>query len=223
MSAAIFFTWQWGTILDLQYTYIYTKALPDRIFSSVRGSTILRVKPGLQVRIFYLFKMSSKMLISRMYIYIRNRWYFELINYGNISPNLHDFKLNYSICWIRVIIYIYIYMVFCIFNGICYSVKNEHQQFQQFHIKMFIKEGNITGTIGLLEYSICWFHVYIYIYMFWTYGIRLCFMHVIMDHSMHDERNSTSFAHSNGKNRNIWLRFCIEHQTKVIYIHGSNR
>ena len=43
-------------------------------------------------------------------------------------------------------------------------------------------------------------------------------MHVIMDHSMHDERNSTSFAHSNGKNRNIWSRFCIEHQTKVIYI-----
>ena len=40
-------------------------------------------------------------------------------------------------------------------------------------------------------------------------------MHVIMDHSMHDERNSTSFAHSNGKNRK---RFCIEHQTKVIYI-----
>ena len=111
MSAAIFFTWQWGTILDLQYTYIYTKALPDRIFSSVRGSTILRVKPGLQVRIFYLFKMSSKMLISRIYIYvyiyIRNRWYFELINYGNISPNLHDFKLNYSICWIRVYIYIW--------------------------------------------------------------------------------------------------------------------
>ena len=30
----------------------------------------------------------------RVYIYIRNRWYFELINYGNISPNLHDFKLN---------------------------------------------------------------------------------------------------------------------------------
>ena len=44
-----------------------------------------------------------------IYIYIRNRWYFELINYGNISPNLHDFKLNYSICWIRVILYIYIY------------------------------------------------------------------------------------------------------------------
>ena len=92
------------------YIYIYTKALPDRIFSSVRGSTILRVKPGLQVRIFYLFKMSSKMLISRIYmcIYIRNRWYFELINYGNISPNLHDFKLNYSICWIRCI-YIHIH------------------------------------------------------------------------------------------------------------------
>ena len=52
------------------FHFIYTKALPDRIFSSVRGSTILRVKPGLQLRIFYLFKMSSKMLISRMYIYI---------------------------------------------------------------------------------------------------------------------------------------------------------
>ena len=34
----------------------------------------------------------------RVYIYIRNRWYCELINYGNIS-------LNYSICWIRVYIY----------------------------------------------------------------------------------------------------------------------
>ena len=51
-------------------TIRYTKALADRILSSVQRSTILRVKPGLQVRIFYLFKMSSKMLISRMYIYI---------------------------------------------------------------------------------------------------------------------------------------------------------
>ena len=55
---------------------------------------------------------------------------------------------------------------------------------------------------------VCWNILFvgfmcIYIYMFWTYGIRLCFMHVIMDHSMHDERNSTSFAHSNGKNRNV--------------------
>ena len=90
-------------------TIRYTKALADRILSSVQRSTILRVKPGLQVRIFYLFKMSSKMLISRVYIYIytRNRWYFELINYGNISPNLHGFKLKYSICWIRVYIYIW--------------------------------------------------------------------------------------------------------------------
>ena len=97
--------------------------------------------------------MSSKKLISRIYIYIyiRNRWYCELINYGNIS-------LNYSICWIRV----YIYMVFCIFNGIFYSMKNEYQQNQQLHINIFIKEGIITGIIGLLEYSICWFHVYIY-------------------------------------------------------------
>ena len=79
------------------YIYIYTKALADSILSSVQRSAILRVKPGLQVRIFYLFKMSSKMLI----------WYFELINYGNISPKLHGFKLNYSICWIRVYIYIY--------------------------------------------------------------------------------------------------------------------
>ena len=70
------------------------------------------MKPGLQVRIFYLFKMSSKMLISRIYIYIRNRWYFELINYGNISPNLHGFKLNYSIRWIRVYIYIYGFLHF---------------------------------------------------------------------------------------------------------------
>ena len=138
--------------------YIYTKALADRILSSVQRSKNLRVKPGFPVRIFYLFKMSSKKLISRIYIhiYIRNRWYCELINYGNIS-------LNYSICWIRVYIIIYIYMVFCIFNGIFYSMKNEYQQNQQFHINIFIKEGIITGIIGLLEYSICWFHVYIYI------------------------------------------------------------
>ena len=51
-------------------TIRYTKALADRILSSVQRSTILRVKPGLQVRIFYLFKISSKMLISRVYIYI---------------------------------------------------------------------------------------------------------------------------------------------------------
>ena len=56
--------------------------------------------------------------------------------------------------------YIYIYMVFCIFNGIFYSMKNEYQQF---HINIFIKEGKITGIIGLLEYFICSFHVYIYI------------------------------------------------------------
>ena len=80
--------------------YIYTKALADRILSSVQRSKNLRVKPGFPVRIFYLFKMSSKKLISRIYIYIRNRWYFELINYENIS-------LNYSICWIRVYIYIW--------------------------------------------------------------------------------------------------------------------
>ena len=48
---------------------MYTKALPDRILSSVQRSTILRVKPSLQVRIFYLFKVSSKMLIPRIYIY----------------------------------------------------------------------------------------------------------------------------------------------------------
>ena len=42
-------------------------------------------------------------------------------------------------------------------------MKNEYQQNQQFHINIFIKEGIITGIIGLLEYSICWFHVYIYI------------------------------------------------------------
>ena len=63
---------------------------------------------------------------------------------------------------------------------------------QQIHINIFIKEGNITGIIGLLEYSICWFHVYIYICVFWTYGIMLCFMHVIVDHSMHDERSSSN-------------------------------
>ena len=77
---------------------------------------------------------------------------------------------------------------------------------------------NITGIIGLLEYSICWFNVYIYMCVFWTYGIMLCFMHVIVDHSMHDERSSSNFANFNGINRNIQLRFCIEHQTKVTYI-----
>ena len=61
-----------------------------------------------------------------------------------------------------IYIIIYIYMVFCIFNGIFYSMKNEYQQNQQLHINIFIKEGIITGIIGLLEYSICWFHVYIY-------------------------------------------------------------
>ena len=51
---------------------MYTKALPDRILSSVQRSTILREKPSLQVRIFYLFKVSSKMLISRIYIYTKS-------------------------------------------------------------------------------------------------------------------------------------------------------
>lgn len=47
----------------------------------------------------------------------------------------------------------------------------------------------------------------------------LCFMHIIVDHSMHDERSSSNFANFNGINRNIQLRFCIEHQTKVTYIY----
>ena len=55
--------------------------------------------------------------------------------------------------------------------------------------------------------------------VFWTYGIMLCFMHVIVDHSMHGERSSSNFANFNGINRNIQLRFCIEHQTKVTYIY----
>ena len=41
-------------------------------------------------------------------------------------------------------------------------MKNAYQKNQQYHINIFIKEGNITGIIGLLEYSICWVHVYIY-------------------------------------------------------------
>ena len=46
-------------------------------------------------------------------VYIRNRWYFELINYGNISPNLHGFKLNYSIISVgSVYIYIYVFLHF---------------------------------------------------------------------------------------------------------------
>ena len=49
--------------------YIYTKALADRILSSVQRSKNLRVKPGFPVRIFYLFKISSKKLISRRYIH----------------------------------------------------------------------------------------------------------------------------------------------------------
>ena len=36
---------------------------------------------------------------------------------------------------------------------------------------------------------------------------------------MHDERRSSNFANFNGINRNIQLRFCIEHQTKVTYIY----
>ena len=44
-------------------------------------------------------------------------------------------------------------------------------------------------------------------------------MHVIVDHSMHDERSSSNFANFNGINRNIQLRFCIEYQAKVTYIY----
>ena len=53
-----------------EFIYIYTKALADRILSSVQRSKNLRVKPGSPVGMFYLFKMSSKKLISRIYIYI---------------------------------------------------------------------------------------------------------------------------------------------------------
>ena len=38
--------------------------------------------------------------------------------------------------------------------------------------------------------------MYIYMCVFWTYGIMLCFMHVIVDHSMHDERSSSNFTNS---------------------------
>ena len=63
--------------------YIYTKALADRILSSVQRSKNLRVKPGFPVRIFYLFKMSSKKLISRIYIYTKSLilWTYKLWKY----------------------------------------------------------------------------------------------------------------------------------------------
>ena len=61
--------------------YIYTKALADRILSSVQRSKNLRVKPGFPVRIFYLFKMSSKKLISRIYTYI---YIYEIVDIVNL-------------------------------------------------------------------------------------------------------------------------------------------
>ena len=87
---------------------------------------------------------------------------------------------------------------------------------------MFHQKVNITGIVGLLEYSICWFHVYIYICVLnlWN-NVVLYACHV--DHSMHDERSSSNFANFNGINRNIQLRFCIEHQTKVTYIYRNTR
>ena len=53
-------------------------------------------------------------------------------------------------------------------------MKNAYQKNQQYHINIFIKEGNITGIIGLLEYSICWVHVYIYIYRFSASSMDYC-------------------------------------------------
>ena len=70
----------------------------------------------LGIRNFYRWEYSicirgvlknDKQMISRIYIYIyiRNRWYFECTKERNVHPNLHDLELNYSICWIRVYIY----------------------------------------------------------------------------------------------------------------------
>ena len=81
------FCWRLKIILtdETVIDRIYTKALADRILSSVQRLKNLRVKPGFPVRIFYLFKMSSKKLISRIYIYIYTKslifWAYKLWKY----------------------------------------------------------------------------------------------------------------------------------------------
>ena len=95
----------------------------------------------------------------RVYIYIRNRWYFEFIKERHVYINLHDLELNYSICWIRV----YIYIGFGDFQSLILFDKIRNSTVLNMFLNIFIKEGGINGIIGLLEYSICWFHVYIYI------------------------------------------------------------
>ena len=101
-------------------------------------------------------------MISRIYIYIyiRNRWYFEFIKERHVYINLHDLELNYSICWIRV--YIYIYIGFGDVQSLILFDKIRNSTVLNMFLNIFIKEGGINGIIGLLEYSICWFHVYMY-------------------------------------------------------------
>ena len=80
------FCWRLKIILtdETVIDRIYTKALADRILSSVQGSKNLRVKPGFPVRIFYLFKMSSKKVdFAYIYIYTKSLifWAYKLWKY----------------------------------------------------------------------------------------------------------------------------------------------
>ena len=60
-------------------------------------------------------------------------------------------------------IYIYIYIGFGDFQSLILFDKIRNSTVLNMFLNIFIKEGGINGIIGLLEYSICWFHVYIYI------------------------------------------------------------
>ena len=197
---------------------IYTKALADRILSSVQRSKNLRVKPGSPVGIFYLFKISSKKLISRIYIYIYTKslifWAYKLWKYISelfylLDPCMYIYiwfsafsmvyfirwrlninKINnfisiYSskkepslvslVCWNILSVgfmYIYRFSAPSMDYWLLYPTKNELLTFQlvnlgdlvELHILSMKPQKNcfIKKWISL-EYSICWFNVYIYI------------------------------------------------------------
>ena len=74
----------------------------------------------------------------------------------------------YKFTWFRAELFyllnpcIYIYIGFGDFQSLILFDNIRNSTVLNMFLNIFIKEGGINGIIGLLEYSICWFHVYMY-------------------------------------------------------------
>ena len=216
------------------------------IYSSKKESSLVSLVCWniLSVGFMYIYRFTAPSMNYWLLYPTKNELLtFQLVNLGDLvelhilsmKPHKNCFikkwiSLEYSICWFHV--YIYRFSASSMDYWLLYPTKNNFLTFElvnlgdlvELHILSMKQHKNcfIKKWISLVS-LVCWNILsvglmYIYMCVFWTYGIMLCFMHVIVDHSMHGERSSSNFANFNGINRNIQLRFCIEHQTKVTYI-----